>query len=71
MKTCICDRTEIMWNTERVGVTADNIDRFTASSLTVLWHSVCKVSSFKSSGCWEETFYYGDIIAHNQFQNYY
>ena len=36
MKTCICGRTEIMWNTHRVGVTADNIARYTASSLTVL-----------------------------------
>ena len=26
VKTCICGKTEIMWNTRRVGVTADNID---------------------------------------------
>ena len=25
MKTCICGRTEMMWNTHKVGVTADNI----------------------------------------------
>ena len=36
MKTYICGRTEIMWNTHKVGVTADNIVRYTASSLTVL-----------------------------------
>ena len=29
-----------MWNTHRVGVTADNIVRYTASSLTVLQHSL-------------------------------
>ena len=40
MKTCICGRTKIMWNTHRVGVTADNIVRYTASSLTVLRHSL-------------------------------
>ena len=39
MKICICGRTEIMWNTHGVGVTADNIVRYTASSLTVLRHS--------------------------------
>ena len=36
MKTCICGRTEIMWNTHKVGLTADNIVTYTASSLTVL-----------------------------------
>ena len=40
MKTCICGRTEIMWNTHKVGVTADNIVRYTVSSLTVL-HTLC------------------------------
>ena len=35
MKTCTCGRTKIMWNTHRVGVTADNIVRYKASSLTV------------------------------------
>ena len=29
-----------MWNTHRVGVTADNIVRYTASILTVLRHSL-------------------------------
>ena len=43
MKTCICGRTKIMWNTHKVGVTADNIDRYKASSLTVLRHSLCVV----------------------------
>ena len=42
MKTCICGRTKIMWNTHRVGVTADNIVRYTASSLTVLQHSLAQ-----------------------------
>ena len=28
MKTCVSGRTEIMWNTHRVGVTADNIARY-------------------------------------------
>ena len=37
MKTCICGRTEIMWNIHKVGVTADNIVRYTASSLTALY----------------------------------
>ena len=36
MKTFLCGRTKIMWNTHRVGVTADNIVRYKASSLTVL-----------------------------------
>ena len=36
----MCGRTEIMWNTHRVGVTADNIVRYTVSSLTVLRHSL-------------------------------
>ena len=40
VKTCICGRTKIMWNTHKVGVTADNIVRYTASSLTVLRHSL-------------------------------
>ena len=40
MKTCVSGRTEIMWNTHRVGVTADNIVRYKASSLTVLRHSL-------------------------------
>ena len=40
VKTCICGRTKIIWNTHRVGVTADNIVRYTASSLTVLRHSL-------------------------------
>ena len=30
-----------MWNTHKVGVTADNIVRYTASSLTVL-HTLCR-----------------------------
>ena len=42
MKTCISDRTEIMWNTHKVGVTADYIVRYKASSLTVLQHSLCQ-----------------------------
>ena len=40
MKTCICGRTKIMRNTHRVGVIVDNIVRYTASSLTVLQHSL-------------------------------
>ena len=40
MKTCVSGRTEIMWNTHRVGVTADNIVRYKASSLTILLHSL-------------------------------
>ena len=41
MKTCICGRTEIMWNTYRVGVTADNtVNR--AFSLTVVRYSLVK-----------------------------
>ena len=44
MKTCICGRTKIMWNTHRVGVTADNIVRYKASSLTVLRHSLISLS---------------------------
>ena len=40
MKTCISVRTEIMWNTHKVGVTADSIVRYKASSLTVLQHSL-------------------------------
>ena len=36
MKTYIRGRTEIMWNKHRVGVTADNIVRYKASSLTIL-----------------------------------
>ena len=36
MKTCISSIIEIMWNTHRVGVTADDIVRYEASSLTVL-----------------------------------
>ena len=48
MKTFICGRTKIrsMWNTHRVGVTADNIVRHKASSLTVLRHSL--TTSFNS-----------------------
>ena len=34
-----------MWNTHRVGVTADNIVRYKASSLTVLRHSLVAVST--------------------------
>ena len=44
MKTCICGRAEIMWNTHKVGVTADNIVRYTVSSLTVL-HTLCFYAS--------------------------
>ena len=40
MKTFICGRTEIMWNTHRVGVTADNIVKYKASSLSILRHSL-------------------------------
>ena len=47
MKTCICDSTEIMWSTHRVGVTADNIVRYTASSLTVLHTLWCDVATTK------------------------
>ena len=43
MKKCLCSRTEIMWNTHRVCVTADNIDRYTVSSLTVLGHFLSKL----------------------------
>ena len=43
MKTCICDRTEIMWNTHREGVSTDNIVRYTVSSLTVLQHSLARL----------------------------
>ena len=43
MKTCICGRTKIMYNTHKVGVTADNIDRYKASSLTVLRHSLIRL----------------------------
>ena len=43
MKTCVSGRTEIMWNTHRVGVTADNIVRYKASSLTILLHSLVTV----------------------------
>ena len=47
MKKCVCGRTKIMWNTHRVGVTADNIVRYTASSLTVLRHSlICYFNVF-------------------------
>ena len=49
MKTCISGRTEIMWNTHRVGVTADNIVRYKASSLTVLPHSLVTPSSLDIS----------------------
>ena len=45
MKTCVSGRTEIMWNTHRVGVTADNIVRYKASSLTILRHSF-KITCF-------------------------
>ena len=45
MKTCASGRTEIMWNTHRVGVTADNIVRYKASSLTILQHSF-KITCF-------------------------
>ena len=37
-----------MWNTHRVGVTADNIVRYKASSLTVLRHSFAEVSTPQS-----------------------
>ena len=40
-----------MWNTHRVGVTADNIVRYTASSLTVLRHSLVM---FLVRGCLQE-----------------
>ena len=40
MKTCVSGRTEIMWNTHRVGVTADNIVKYNASSLSILRHSL-------------------------------
>ena len=43
MKTCTCGTTKIMWNTHRVGVTADNIVRYKASSLTVLRHSLFEI----------------------------
>ena len=43
MKICISGKTEIMSNTHRVGVTADNIVRYKASSLTVLRHSLIKL----------------------------
>ena len=49
MKTCICGRTKIMWNTHRVGVTADNIVRYRASSLTVLQHSLAVACIPRSS----------------------
>ena len=45
MKTCICGRTEIIWNNHRVGVIADNIVRYTASSLTVVRYSLVSVNN--------------------------
>ena len=47
MKTCVSGRTEIMWNTHRVSVTADNIVRYKASSLTILQHSLTKPSELE------------------------
>ena len=40
LKHCTCGRNEIMLNTYRVGVTAYNIVKYTAASLTVLQHSL-------------------------------
>ena len=48
MKTYISGRTEIMWNTHRVGVTADNIVSCKVSSLTILRHSLTSVSILKN-----------------------
>ena len=49
MKTCVSGRTEIMWNTHRVGVTADNIVRYKASSLTILRHSLPVVYKYMTT----------------------